>query len=82
MTADGIVTPETWSALIIQVKGGSYGEAVRGVQEEFQFRSGDPGKGLMVDGIFGPQTDSTVRGLACAPNNTPSSLSMRAATTN
>jgi peptidoglycan hydrolase-like protein with peptidoglycan-binding domain len=62
MTADGIVAPQTWSALIIQVKKGSYGDAVRGVQEEFQFRSGEPGKGLKVDGIFGPQTDSTVRG--------------------
>ena len=62
MTADGTVTPQTWLALIIQVKKGSYGDAVRGVQEEFQFRSGEPGKGLKVDGIFGPQTDSTVRG--------------------
>jgi len=62
MTADGIVTPQKWSALIIQVKKGSYGDAVRCVQEEFQFRSGEPGKGLKVDGIFGPQTDSTVRG--------------------
>ena len=62
MTVDGIVTPQTWSALIIQVKKGSYGDAVRGVQEEFQFRSGEPGKGLKVDGIFGPQTDGTVRG--------------------
>jgi peptidoglycan hydrolase-like protein with peptidoglycan-binding domain len=62
MTADGIMNPQTWSALIIQVKKGSYGDAVRGVQEEFQFRAGEPGKGLKVDGIFGPQTDSTVRG--------------------
>ena len=62
MTADGVVVPQTWSALIIQVKKGNSGDAVRGVQEEFQFRSGEPGKGLTVDGIFGPQTDSTVRG--------------------
>jgi peptidoglycan hydrolase-like protein with peptidoglycan-binding domain len=62
MAGDGIVAPQTWSALIIQVKKGSSGDAVRGVQEEFQFRSGEPGKGLKVDGIFGPQTDSTVRG--------------------
>jgi peptidoglycan hydrolase-like protein with peptidoglycan-binding domain len=62
MTADGIVSPQTWPALIIQVKKGGHGDAVRGVQEEFQFRSGEPGKGLKVDGIFGPQTDSTVRG--------------------
>ena len=62
MAGDGIVAPQTWSALIIQVKKGSSGDAVRGVQEEFQFRSGEPGKGLKVDGIFGPQTDGTVRG--------------------
>jgi peptidoglycan hydrolase-like protein with peptidoglycan-binding domain len=62
LSADGVVAPQTWLALIIQVKKGSSGDAVRGVQEEFQFRSGEPGKGLTVDGIFGPQTDSTVRG--------------------
>ncbi len=62
MTADGIVSAQTWSSLIIQVKKGSSGDAVRGVQEEFQFRAGEPGKGLKVDGVFGPQTDSTVRG--------------------
>ena len=62
MTADGIMSAQTWSTLIIQVKKGSSGDAVRGVQEEFQFRAGEPGKELKVDGIFGPQTDSTVRG--------------------
>jgi peptidoglycan hydrolase-like protein with peptidoglycan-binding domain len=62
IAADGIVSPQTWAALIIRVKKGSSGDAVRGVQEEFQFRAGEPGKGLQVDGVFGPQTDSTVRG--------------------
>jgi peptidoglycan hydrolase-like protein with peptidoglycan-binding domain len=64
LTVDGVVGPVTWSALIITVKQGSEGDAVRGVQEEFQFRnlSGDPSKGLQVDGIFGPDTDATVRG--------------------
>ena len=64
LAANGVVGPDTWAALIIQVKKGSHGDAVRGVQEEFQFRnlSGDPSKGLQVDGIFGPQTDSAVRG--------------------
>jgi peptidoglycan hydrolase-like protein with peptidoglycan-binding domain len=64
LSVDGVVGPNTWSALIIQVKQGSQGDAVRGVQEEFQFRnlSSDPSKGLQVDGIFGPKTDAAVRG--------------------
>jgi peptidoglycan hydrolase-like protein with peptidoglycan-binding domain len=63
LAVDGIVGPLTWGALIIEVKQGAQGEAVRGVQEEFQFRnlSGDPSKGVQVDGIFGPQTDAAVR---------------------
>ena len=63
LAVDGIVGPNTWGALIITVKKGSQGDAVRGVQEEFQFRnlSGDPGTGLAVDGIFGPKTDAAVR---------------------
>ena len=64
LAADGIVGPQTWPALIVQVQRGSQGDAVRGVQEEFQFRnlSGDPSQGLQIDGIFGPQTDAAVRG--------------------
>jgi peptidoglycan hydrolase-like protein with peptidoglycan-binding domain len=64
LAANGTVGPDTWTALVVQVKKGSTGDAVRGVQEEFQFRnlSGDPNKGLKVDGIFGPQTDAAVRG--------------------
>ena len=56
--------PPPGQALIITVKQGSQGDAVRGVQEEFQFRnlSGDPSTGLAVDGIFGPATDAAVRG--------------------
>ena len=56
--------PAPWMALVIQVKRGDRGDAVRGVQQEFQFRngSGDPSKGLQIDGTFGPQTDATVRG--------------------
>jgi peptidoglycan hydrolase-like protein with peptidoglycan-binding domain len=64
LSVDGIVGPVTWLALIITVRQGSQGDAVRGVQEEFQFRnlSGDPSKGLAIDGIFGPDTDAAVRG--------------------
>jgi peptidoglycan hydrolase-like protein with peptidoglycan-binding domain len=64
LAVDGIVGVATWSAVIITVRLGSQGDAVRGVQEEFQFRnlSGDPSKGLQVDGIFGAKTDAAVRG--------------------
>ena len=64
LAVDGVVGPITWAALIVTVRQGSQGDAVRGVQEEFQFRnlSGDPSKGLAVDGNFGPRTDAAVRG--------------------
>jgi peptidoglycan hydrolase-like protein with peptidoglycan-binding domain len=64
LTLDGIVGPITWAALIILVRRGSTGDAVRGVQEEFRFRdlSGDPSRALALDGIFGPQTEAKVRG--------------------
>jgi peptidoglycan hydrolase-like protein with peptidoglycan-binding domain len=63
LAVDGIVGPDTWGRLIIQVRRGDEGDAVRGVQEEFQFRnlSGDPSKGPQVDGIFGPETETAVR---------------------
>lgn len=60
---DGIVGPYTWGALIVEVRQGDSGDAVRGVQEDFRFRnlSDDPDSGLAVDGIFGPKTDAAVR---------------------
>jgi murein L,D-transpeptidase YcbB/YkuD len=61
---DGIVGPQTWGALVIVLARGSTGDAVRGLQEEFRFRdqSGGQGHPLAVDGIFGPQTATAVRG--------------------
>ena len=64
LTVDGVVGAQTWAAVILTVRQGSSGDAVRGVQEEFAFRnlSGIPGTGLKIDGIFGPKTDAAVRG--------------------
>ncbi len=63
LSVDGQVGPKTWAAIIITVKKGSKGDAVRGVQEEFQFRnlSDDPSNAPAIDGDFGPKTDAAVR---------------------
>ena len=68
LAVDGIVGPLTWQALIVTVRRPDRGEAVKAVQEEFQFRnlSGDPGQGPQVDGIFGPITEDAVRAFQSA----------------
>lgn len=62
LTVDGIVGPKTWAAIVITVRKGSRGDAVRGVQEEIQFRNLSDEPGPPIDGIFGPKTDAFVRG--------------------
>ena len=52
LLVDGIVGNQTWSALLVTVKNGSTGEAVKAVQS--QFPAAD-------DGIFGPVTESEVK---------------------
>jgi peptidoglycan hydrolase-like protein with peptidoglycan-binding domain len=61
---DGVVGPNTWSHLIVTVRRGSNGDAVRAVQEVMKFhdQSGGEGPPIHVDGIFGPQTEHFIRG--------------------
>jgi peptidoglycan hydrolase-like protein with peptidoglycan-binding domain len=68
LAADGIVGPQTWPRLIVQVKRGSTGDAVRGVQEVMKFHDQSDGEGqpVQIDGIFGPRTDAWVRGFQTA----------------
>ena len=56
LSADGIVGPQTWPKLVVQVKQGDSGDAVRGVQEVMKFHDQSDGEGppIHVDGIFGP----------------------------
>lgn len=63
LAVDGVVGERTWSALVVTVRRGSRGDAVRAVQDQAQFRnlSGDPSRGLAVDGVFGPRTERFVR---------------------
>ena len=60
---NGVVGERTWSALIVTVRRGSTGDAVRAVQDQAQFRnlSGDPRRGLAVDGVYGLRTERFVR---------------------
>ena len=68
LTADGIVGPNTWPKLVVQVKKGSTGDAVRGVQEVIEFHDQSDGEAppVQIDGIFGPRTDAWVRGFQTA----------------
>ena len=54
---DGIVGDHTWRALIVLVRSGSRGHAVRAVQRQLNARTSS----LAVDGVFGPQTALAVR---------------------
>ena len=57
LTVDGIVGNQTWPALLVTVRRGSRGEAVRAVQHQLNARTSS----LLVDGDFGPQTEKAVR---------------------
>jgi len=57
LAVTGVVVASTWTALIVTVRAGSTGEAVRGVQSQLNTR----GYGLVVDGVFGSRTDAAVR---------------------
>jgi peptidoglycan hydrolase-like protein with peptidoglycan-binding domain len=59
LSADGIVGPQTWPQLTIEVQQGSSGDAVRALQSQIHGR-GD-GAHVTVDGAFGPETNEAVR---------------------
>lgn len=61
LAVDGVVGEQTWSALIVTVRRGSTGDAVRAVQDQARFRAGDPAHALAVDGVFGPRTEAWVK---------------------
>jgi murein L,D-transpeptidase YcbB/YkuD len=61
LKADGVADGATWRALIITVRKGSTGPAVRAVQDQINFRNGRNGHTLNVDGVFGAKTQAAVR---------------------
>ena len=61
LVVDGIVGPRTWSAVVVTVRSGSVGLAVKAVQDEANSRGPNTsGPALVVDGIFGARTATWV----------------------
>jgi peptidoglycan hydrolase-like protein with peptidoglycan-binding domain len=60
VSADGIVGSTTWPKLVVTVKAGSKGDAVRAVQHSLRYRYGYTS--LKVDGTFGTATTTAVKG--------------------
>ena len=60
LAATGVVTKATWLRLIVTVREGSTGWAVRAVQDQINFRNNKNGHTLNVDGVFGPSTRAAV----------------------
>ena len=61
LPATGVVRAATWRALLVTVKHGSKGPAVRAVQDQINFRNGKNGHSLNVDGVYGRRTETAVR---------------------
>lgn len=61
LPATGVVRAATWRALLVTVKRGSKGPAVRAVQDQINFRNGKNGHTLNVDGVYGRRTEQAVR---------------------
>ena len=70
LVVDGVVSQQTWSAVIVTVHRGSAGPAVQAVQDQANFRNGrgDGSLTLQVDGVIRSQD----RGVGCADFNPPS----------
>jgi peptidoglycan hydrolase-like protein with peptidoglycan-binding domain len=63
LTADGIVGNQTWPALIVTVRPGATGDAVKAAQSQIVARA--PGL-LAVDGVYGAATEAAVNAFKAA----------------
>ena len=60
LVVDGIVGPQTWSSVLVTVRRGSVGPAVKAFQDQMNARSIAAGGSayLAVDGLFGAKTEA------------------------
>ena len=69
LQVDGIIGNQTWPKLIVQIRQGSEGDAVRAAQGQLGLRNLPETKNLTVDGDFGSLTDAGVRAFQEALND-------------
>ena len=59
LVVDGHVGPSTWQKLVVELRKGSRGDAVRGLQSQLRNQYGY--KSVTVDGTFGATTEKAVK---------------------
>jgi peptidoglycan hydrolase-like protein with peptidoglycan-binding domain len=74
LVADGIVGAQTWATLVLRVKQGSKGDAVRAVQDVIRFHHQSDAPRPTIDGIFGTRIDAWIRGFQTAVGITPDGI--------
>lgn len=57
IASDGVVGPQTWERLVVTLRAGARGDAVRALQRQLA----EAGQNLGVDGSFGPGTEAALR---------------------
>jgi peptidoglycan hydrolase-like protein with peptidoglycan-binding domain len=63
LTADGVIGNETWPALIVTVRPGATGDAVKAAQSQIVSRAAGL---LVIDGVYGTATEAAVNAFKTA----------------